>query len=282
MLFAKRGVGKTHIALNIAYAISAGAPFLKWQATSPLNVLYIDGEMAASMMQERLYEIAKNCPVDSDGKNFTLLTPDLIEDGMPDIASEEGQKKLRPYTDKADFIVIDNLSTLARNGKENESEGWIPIQEWGLSLRAQGKSVMYVHHAGKDGQQRGASKREDVLDVVIELKHPEDYEPEQNARFEVRYTKGRALTGQDAKPFEAWLQNGQWKVTDIDAREIEQIVGLQEQGLSQRQIAKELGISAATVHRRLKKFDRENTIQLGHVSLAKNPAHLKRETLQKA
>ena len=42
--------------------------------------------------------------------------------------------------------------------------------EWILYLRAKGKSVIFVHHAGKNGKQRGSSRREDVLDTVIFLK----------------------------------------------------------------------------------------------------------------
>lgn len=260
MLFAGRGVGKTHIALNIAYAISAGAPFLKWLALKPLKVLYIDGEMPASMMQERLLDIKAQCPVESSGSNFQLLTPDMQENGMPDIASKEGQKKLKPFTDRADFIVIDNLSTLARNGKENESEGWIPIQEWGLSLRSQGKSVMFVHHAGKNGQQRGASKREDVLDLVIELRHPDDYEPEEGARFEVHYTKARGLIGNDVRPFEASLVDGTWQVKEIDDRDTAKIIELKELGLSVREIASDTGLSKSTVQRRIAKYEKENVV----------------------
>jgi hypothetical protein len=76
-----------------------------------------------------------------------------------------------------DLIVLDNLSTLVRSGRENESESWLPVQEWALQLRKRGKSILFVHHAGKTGQQRGTSKKEDVLDTVISLKRPKDYSP---------------------------------------------------------------------------------------------------------
>ena len=59
-------------------------------------------------------------------------------------------------------MVIDNLSTLCRYGRENESESWGPVQEWILGLRRRGLSVLLVHHAGKGGTQRGTSRREAV------------------------------------------------------------------------------------------------------------------------
>src|SRR5690349_10762308 len=54
MIYAWRGVGKTHVALGIAYAIASGGKFLGWKAIKPRGVLYIDGEMSASSLQERL------------------------------------------------------------------------------------------------------------------------------------------------------------------------------------------------------------------------------------
>src|SRR3972149_4036961 len=44
LLYAKRGIGKTHVALGIAYAVATGRSFLKWHAPQPRRVLYIDGE----------------------------------------------------------------------------------------------------------------------------------------------------------------------------------------------------------------------------------------------
>src|SRR5215211_2272182 len=45
MLFAARGVGKTHVAFGMSYAVSCGGEFLRWRAEKPRHVLYVDGEM---------------------------------------------------------------------------------------------------------------------------------------------------------------------------------------------------------------------------------------------
>ena len=88
-------------------------------------------------------------------------------------------------------------------------------------LRALGKSVLFVHHDGKGGQQRGTSRKEDVLDTVIYLKKPGDYRSEkEGARFEVHYEKHRGFYADDAKAFEAQLikdQDGQhtWAMKDL-------------------------------------------------------------------
>jgi RecA-family ATPase len=54
MLYAWRGVGKTHVALGIGFAVASGGTFLGWQATAPRRVLYLDGEMPGASLQSRL------------------------------------------------------------------------------------------------------------------------------------------------------------------------------------------------------------------------------------
>ncbi len=124
-----------------------------------------------------------------------------------------------------------------------------------MELRRAGKSAFFIHHAGKNGSQRGTSKREDVLDSVLLLKRPDDYDASQGARFIVQYDKSRGFTGADAAPFEAALDphTGLWSVKSVcDTRDSE-IRELKAAGLSQRQIAKELSVGVATVNRVLNK-----------------------------
>ena len=255
MIFAKRGVGKTHIALGIAYAIASGGTFLKWESPKPRRVLYLDGEMPACTMQERLAQIVKSSEVEAASDYFTLLTPDMQDMGMPDISTKEGQAEIEPFIENVEVIIVDNISTLARTGKENEAEGWLPIQEWALEMRSRGKSVLFVHHAGKGGQQRGTSRREDVLDLVLELRHPPEYESDQGARFEVHFTKARHLTGNDAQPFEAKLLNGKWSHLSIEDAEMKKVLELKAEGLSCREIQEETGISKSRVQRMLKSYE---------------------------
>lgn len=249
MLFAKRGIGKTHISLGIGYAIAAGGEFLKWKAPKAQKVLYLDGEMPAKAMQDRLKEIEGLSEAKAEPENFVLLTPDMQKMGMPDISTNEGQDKLEPYVTDAEFIIVDNLSTLARTGKENEAESWLPVQNWALDLRSRGKSVLFVHHAGKSGQQRGSSRREDVLDLVMELRHPEDYTSNQGARFEVHFTKARHLIGNDCEAFEAWLMQGGWTHKSIENADLKRVLDAKKEGLNFRQIEEKTGISKSKAQR---------------------------------
>ena len=112
---------------------------------------------------------------------------------------------LDPLLDGVDLLIIDNISTLCWAGSDNGAGSWTSMQEWILRLRKQGIAVLLIHHSGKSGEQRGTSRREDVLDTVIGLRRPEDYEPQQGARFEVHVEKSRAHFGDAGRPFEASL-----------------------------------------------------------------------------
>jgi hypothetical protein len=113
--------------------------------------------------------------------------------------------------------------------------------------------VLFVHHSGKGGSQRGTSRKEDVLNTVIALRRPEDYSPAEGARFEVHFEKTRGFVGPDAEPFEAALTGGGWVVRALDDALEDRVVALHRDGLSQREIAAEIGKSAATVNRVLRR-----------------------------
>lgn len=260
MVYAPRGIGKTFFALNVAYAAASGGQFLSWEAKAPVKVLYIDGEMPARAMQERIRDIVLMSPKDCAGDYLQVITPDLQKDPMPSLSSHAGQLLLEPHIDSAELVIVDNLSTLCRGGVENEAESWLPVQQWALSLRARGKSVLFVHHAGKNGGQRGTSRREDILDTVINLKRPTDYTPDQGARFEVHFEKSRGFMGEDAEPLDVALINGprgqEWACTKLEASTYTKVVQLHEEGLTPAEIARELEVNRSTVSRHLKKAGR--------------------------
>ena len=252
MLFGKRGIGKTLVGLGIAFAVARGGEFLRWKATKPRRVLYVDGEMPAATMQERLAALISD-PEPPSPDYLRIITPDIQEFGIPDLTTEEGQKAIEEHLEGVELVVLDNLSTLCRGGRENESESWEPIQTWTLGLRRRGIATLFVHHAGKSGQQRGTSRREDVLDTVIRLQHPADWSPDQGAKFEVHYDKARGVFGEDARPFEAELGAGGWTFLDLEQTRTRRVADLHNDGLKQREIKEELGIGIATVNRHIKK-----------------------------
>jgi hypothetical protein len=258
MIFARRGIGKTHASLGIAYAASSGGSFWGWTAARPYQVLLIDGEMPGESLQGRLAAIIAASDIEPNPDNLQIITIDMQGGIMPDLSTVEGQDAIEDACQAAELIIVDNLSCLCRSGRENEAESWVSISEWALRMRSAGKCVIFIHHAGKNGNQRGTSKREDLLDVVIELKRPADYESEEGARFIVDYAKARHLTGGDAQPFEAWLKSDEhgrqvWTTQTVTESTYQQVVELANLGLSQADIASELDINKSTVCRHIAK-----------------------------
>ena len=269
MIYSIRGLGKTWMALEIAYAVASGGSFLNWEAESPQGVLYIDGEMPLSLMQKRLSQI-ENSRGNKIGGLFKILSPDVQEFGIPDLSTIEGQEKIDELIgDEIKLVVLDNLSTLVRSGKESESDSWLPVQEWVLRLRSNGKSVLLIHHAGKGGQQRGTSRREDVLDTVIALREPENYSHGSGTCFEVHFEKNRSLYGDDIKSFEAHLETHlsndgvetiNWEHKSLDDSTFEKVCRLSIDGLSNTEITQELGIHKSTVSRHIYRGKEEGKI----------------------
>lgn len=258
MVYGPRGIAKTWVALQLAYAVACGGVvFAHWQAPKPRKVLYIDGEMSAQAMQKRLTSIvAASDKRPPDDSYFSILTPDLQDAPMPNLAHEEGQDAIASLVEGVDVVIVDNLACLARHGRENESESWLPVQTWLLDLRRRGKSVIIIHHAGKGGAQRGTSSREDVLDTVISLRTPKDYSPNEGARFEVHLEKARGVYGKEADPFELTLRtdNGAaiWLVRSLEDADRVRVAALKAEGYSIRDIAIETGLSKSKVQRLLK------------------------------
>ena len=251
MVYAPRGIGKTHCSLGIGYAVTSAGSFLGWSATTPRNVLFIDGEMPAVVLQERIANIAASNDKEPAAQ-FKIYTPDMQPSGMINLSCPTDQAALEPFLEGIDLIILDNLSTLCRSGRENEGEAWLPVQQWALQQRAAGRSVLFIHHAGKNGEQRGSSRREDVLDTVISLKRPAGYTPDMGACFEVHFEKARGLYGDDTKPFEARLvtsPNGSqaWAIKALDDSNAEKVAKLLNEGVPQSEIAELLGIAKGTV-----------------------------------
>ena len=264
MIHAPRGIGKTFFGLSCAYAIGTGGEFLRFKAPEAKPVLYIDGEMSAAVMQERMLQLML-----TNGAEvlMDIITPDLQPKDQRSInlSDQVYQDVLWPYVEKASLVIVDNISTLVKGGKENEAESWLAVQEWALKLRASGRSVLFIHHSGKDGKQRGTSRREDVLDTVIALKQPGTYDPQQGAVFEVHFEKSRGFAGDDAKPFEAKLVTDErrglvWTQRSIEASTYDRVCRLANEGLSNKEIADELGIHKSNVSRHVKRGKREGDI----------------------
>jgi len=263
MIHAPRGIGKTFLGLSIALTVSSGGSLFGWNSQERTSVVYIDGEMPAFVLQQRLASLLKGQRGAGDLAGFNLMNPELNCDfRMPDLSTLEGQALIEnSLPEDAGLIIIDNLSSLV-SGNENESDVWKPVQNWLLRMRSSGRSVLLVHHSGKKGLQRGTSRREDVLDTVISLRRPKRYNPADGARFEVHFEKSRGFFGRDAAPFVANLiRDGNqcltWEKSSLTNRK-DKVIRMMADGLSQSEMARKLGVDRSTICRDVAAIKRDS------------------------
>jgi RecA-family ATPase len=253
-IYARTGIGKTTFAMSVAMAAATGKHFQKWAVHQKWNVLYIDGEMSATEMQSRAQAAAQYFGCGANNiENFRLICHDL-EDGLPDIGNDEGQDWFEKDVQWANIIFLDNISCLWWSGRENDADAWSVIQQWLLRLRAAGKSIVMLHHSGKNGSSRGSSRRHDVLDTVIKLDRPFNYTQQEGAKFEVHFEKSRGFTGDAADPVGLChtIVDGIscWESFSIGTEKAQEVASLLRSGANQNEIASKLGISQPEVSRR--------------------------------
>jgi putative DNA primase/helicase len=209
--------------------------------------------MPGVVLQERLQRVVTASGLAPPMPDyFRIAAADTLPSGLPDLADGASHARYADIVADADLVVVDNLSTLCSGLKENDADSWTPVQSWCLGLRRQNKSVLLIHHDGKNGGQRGTSRKEDVLDTVIGLRKPPDYQADQGARFEIHFEKARGFHGPHAEPFEARLIGDQWQESAIKTGDdLDTINALRQRGLSVRAIAEQTGLSKSSVQRKL-------------------------------
>lgn len=263
MIYAQRGIGKTFVALEIMMAVAHGGQFLSFKANKAWKVVYIDGEMPAKTMQERLEVIKARQPSCIAAMEPTIITPDFQEGPMPNLSTNEGQIAIACFIQDADLVIVDNISTLCDSGSnENDADSWRAMQAWALGLRQKGKSVLFIHHAGKSGNQRGTSKREDTMDTVINLKRPTDYVPSMGATFELHFEKARGNIGDDVIPLRCELKDDGWHYRPLEESNYDKVVEFLKNDMQQCDIAKELGLSPGYVSKLSKQAREKGAVMM--------------------
>jgi putative DNA primase/helicase len=255
MIYAYRGVGKTWFALGIAKALSNGGSFGPWKAHRPTKVLYVDGEMPADLMRQRdrgfgngqLSFLNHEILFDRTQKVLNITNPEA-QNAIMDLCINRG----------IEVVMLDNLSTLASGMKENDAFAWEQVNNWLLQFRRHRIAVILIHHAGRNGEARGTSKREDATFWVIALNDAKKQADDRSgARFVSLFTKPSRNTQEDVPAYEWGVTtdpNGAVKITFKPAQSLDVFRRCLEEGLSDnRQIAEEMRISPGQTSKLFKK-----------------------------
>ena len=258
MLVGPRGSGKSNFVYGQAIAMATGKMFLGFGPETPMKVAILDGEMDMRTIQLRFYRLCKSLNV-AQPKNLRVISPEFFSGIMPSLSNKEGQEKIDKIIGDCDVVFIDNYSAFS-SGRE-DATAWVPWRNWLLKHKRAGRTVILVHHTGKNGTQRGASNHEDAMDFVMSLRPPKVAPVDGSLQFVVSWTKSRHQSAKSKQPFQATFkkENGCYTWTksrdvDVDSRLV-QVRKMLGQGKTQTEIAGVLGVDKSTISRMLKKSD---------------------------
>jgi hypothetical protein len=93
-------------------------------------------------------------------------------------------------------------------------------------------------------------ENDDILDIQMHLKKVDGWEPGEGLLFEMHFDKVRHAA-RLASGYHVGLEGGQW--IRKEPGELAEVRALLDQGKTEREVAKELGIDKSKVHRLKKK-----------------------------
>lgn len=163
-LYAGAKSGKSLLLLELAAALATGKQVLNQPKREPQHVLYIDFEMTASDVRDRLDAFGYSIDDDLSHLHYVLLP------SIGGLDTPEGAKAVIDAI-KATNSVLVIIDTTARavEGEENDADTMRAFYRWsGVNMKALGVTWIRADHAGKDtGKgQRGTSAKNDDVDVV--------------------------------------------------------------------------------------------------------------------
>ncbi len=259
-LFAPRGHGKTWLALLVANAISYGTSLGQWtEGTRARNVIYLDAEMNLADTKERAAKL------DMEVVCFLHNEPIFEKLGRAlNIANPTDQEALNLVLQDGDVFVIDNLSTAGAGMSENDNDDFDMVRDWLIRLRHRKITVIVVHHAGRNGEMRGASRREDMAHWILSLK--DDTDDGQSVKtFVTTFTKCRNCSVSDAPPLR-WSVDLSGEQVAYDCRRhngIDAMEALIRDGVEQNsELAAELGVSPGNVSKWAKRLEKDGRISI--------------------
>jgi hypothetical protein len=166
-LYAGAKTGKSWLMLEVAAAAATGRPILHEPPRPPIHVLYIDYEMTASDVKDRLETFGYSDTDDLTHLHYALLP------SIPRLDTTEGGAVVLQAAQacEAELVVIDTTAR-AVTGEENDANVYKAFYaHTGMPLKAAGIAWARLDHAGKDATkgQRGSSAKNDDVDVVWRL-----------------------------------------------------------------------------------------------------------------
>ena len=213
LVYGPLGIGKSLLALAIAWVVAAGGSFLDWRASRPLRVAYLDGEMAATEMRDRL---ALFGPV-----------PETLMFRLADLGTE------RAIPDLADRPARAIPAPPARpvGDRQPREPGRLPHQ--GPRPMAHGPALPDDPAPTAD---RGADQPSEGARFELHFE-------------KTRSLVGTAIDPIEARLTVDADGRAQWSWSKTATHELGRVAALLRDGLNPNQVARELGISKSKAYR---------------------------------
>jgi putative DNA primase/helicase len=256
MIFSKRGLGKTMLATSIAVAVTHNVPIGRWIPECPVGVLYVDAEMSTEEFQKRMQSLTRGLP--DPVAPLEILSSEWFERlgfPRPNLTDANWRNAIYSYLSEGKYklLILDCHTALTPGLDESSQKETSAISWWLVSIRFLGVSTILLHHAGKSGDQRGSTGREDFLDVIIQLLPPKGYHQEDGCNVDVILTKTRSIWGADASPFNFKIvpvgDGLTWATKEKDASKKDIIIAMLGQKIPAADIASSLEVNRAYVYK---------------------------------
>ena len=269
VIFASSNVGKSILAIQIAEDIARTD-----------KILYVDLELSAKQFQMRYSDLTTG-EIHIFPSNFTRaeIDPELI------IGADLEQEILDSIEEAAKqgtlFFVIDNITFICNDSEKGVTAGTFMMKLIRLKKKYNLTTIVIAHTPKRRGWEpitqndlAGSAKLINFFDAGIALARSAK---DTNLRYlkqvkvrtgEYQYDAENVIVC-DVVKIDGFLKfeiQGYGKEDEHlknrensdDYDEIQEILRLQKSGKTIRQIAEELGMASTTVHRRLKKAEKEN------------------------
>lgn len=137
LIVAKQKVGKTFLGMQLAWCVASGEPFLGFRVPHPMPVHYIDCEMGAFYMPQRLPGFGARYP--AGVKNFTLSS-------LPDRGNLLNYLRSPP---DVKLVVLDPAVVMGYTDENSSALVFQKLDEFHRVVRDMGAALCVVHHARK-------------------------------------------------------------------------------------------------------------------------------------
>lgn len=269
MLYAPPGLGKSFLSMTLALAVAGTGKIkgLDWEVTEAKKVLYLDGEMPIADVKERLELIINGEWIEGLNKELALdnliilsALDQMVGTFAIDLTSKDSHDVIRKFITKHDIglVIVDNMSTLTSGmTDENASSQFTKVNEFISLVKRDGRSIVVIHHANKEGfSYRGSSKQGVIFDSIIQMGALENsYADDGATHFRLSFEKNRAKRGVGQSSRIVTMTSFGYAILDdgdMNLRKVLEVIKKGEaKGLTQRQINETFQLHHATVAKKI-------------------------------